>query len=128
MKRPDDRRAFSEKRSGSVAFVTFGQVAADRATGRATQARTDRRASPAAQAVTDHRTTCRANTATDSRFGTTALLRGECTTGRTRNTGAKRCTRAAAHFLADYITQRTTQASTKRSGTVTGSHCTLSNQ
>ena len=50
------------------------------------------------------------------------------TARRACDTGANCCAGAAAHFLADDITQRTTQTAAERRSAFTGSHCTLSNQ
>jgi hypothetical protein len=109
-------------------MTLFGQVAAYAAAQCATQACADGGAVLAAQAVTDYRTARRANTAADGRFGAAAFTCGNSAAGCTRYASTNRCASAAAHFLANHVTQRTTQTTTERGRAVAGSHRTLSNQ
>jgi hypothetical protein len=111
-----------------VTLVTFGQIAADRTARCTAQSCTDGGASPAAQAVADYRTTGCPDTTADGCFGAAALASRQCTARRACNAGTHCGTGATAHFLTEHITQRATQAAAQRSGAVTGSHCTLSNQ
>jgi hypothetical protein len=110
-----------------VTLVTFGQVAAYASAQGATQACADGRTALATQAVADHRTTGSAHAATDGRAGTVTFLGGNRAARCARDTGTNGGTGAAAHALADDVTQRTTQAAANGSSTVTGD-CTLSNQ
>jgi hypothetical protein len=122
------RIGLSDQPSGSVALVTFAQVAAHCAARRTTQTCANSGASLAAQAIADHRTTGRTDTAANRRFGAAALACGDCAARCARDASADYRTRAAAHFLADHVAQRATQATAQRSGAVAGSHCPLSNQ
>jgi hypothetical protein len=126
MKSPASSRAFSADHSGSVTL--FGQIAAHTTAQCTTQAGADGGTCLAAQAVADHRTARRADTAANGRFGAAAFAGCNSTAGCARYASTNRCACAAAHFLADYITQCATQTTTERGSTITGSHRTLSNQ
>jgi hypothetical protein len=128
MKKPDIKPGFFGQRSVSVTLVTFGQVAAHRATSRTAQTCANRGAGLAAQAVANHRTTGCTNAAANRCFRPATLARRHCATCRTCDASTKCRASAAAHFLADDITQCATQTTAQRSGAITGSHCTLSNQ
>lgn len=107
--------------------MTIGQVAAYAAAQCTAQACTDGGSGLAAKAIADHRTTGRADTATDSSAGAMTFFGGNCAARRASDARTNRCTSAAAHLLADHVTQRAAQATAQRGSAVT-SHCTLSNQ
>jgi hypothetical protein len=128
MKKPGIEPGFSQRQSVSVTLVTFGQIAAHCAACCTAQTCTNRGAGSAAEAIADHRTTGRTDTAANRRFSPATLARRHCAACRACYASANGCTRAAAHFLTDDVTQRATQTTAQRSGAITGSHCTLSNQ
>jgi hypothetical protein len=110
-----------------MTITIIGQIATQGTTRRPANTGTDGGASRTAQAVANDRTTGRTQPATNGRFRTAALASPHRTAGGATHTGANRSAGAAAHLLADHITQDTAKTTADRSGTVASGHCALSN-